>query len=192
MARVSNEEKAKTHEKIINTASKMFRKNGIEATGVADIMKTLNLTHGGFYRHFASKNALVIEAIERAITESLAELISAKNRNERDKKAAIEVYIDRYLSDEHIENAANGCPLAALGTEAPHMSPEIFETFTDGTNKAIEAISNALPINRKKQDATSIMSTLIGSVILARMAHDKTQQKEILSIAKKSLFSLAN
>ncbi|MBL1240298.1 MAG: TetR/AcrR family transcriptional regulator [OCS116 cluster bacterium] len=190
MARVSNEEKAKTHEKIIDIASEMFRNNGIEATGVADIMKAANLTHGGFYRHFTSKTALAIEAIERAISESLSDLEEAKNKSKTDKKAAIQIYIQRYLSEEHVMDSANGCPLAALGTEAPHMPEEIANVFTNGTKRAIAAIANTLNQDQKNQNAALIMTTLIGSVILARMSRDDVLQNSILVAAKKSTLTL--
>ncbi|MGL1921739.1 MAG: TetR/AcrR family transcriptional regulator [Hyphomicrobiales bacterium] len=190
MARVSNEEKAKTHEKIIDIASEMFRNNGIEATGVADIMKAANLTHGGFYRHFTSKTALAIKAVERAISESLSDLEQAKNKSKAGKKAAVQIYIERYLSEEHVMDSANGCPLAALGTEAPHMPEEISNVFTNGTKRAITAIANTLNQNQKNQNAALIMATLIGSVILARMSPDEALQNSILVAAKRSTLTL--
>lgn len=183
MTRVSKEEKAKTHDRIINVAARLFREKGIEATGVADIMKEAGLTHGGFYRHFHSKDALVVEAIGRAVSSSLEELRSATNKASREK--ALLEYVDLYLSDEHVLNPGKGCPLAALGSEAPHMSGDISAAFGAGTEQAISTIAQAM--NNQTAAASALMSTLLGSVILARMAKTTKHRNEILLAGKQAV-----
>lgn len=188
MARVSKQEKAKTHDRIIDVAAKLFRENGIEATGIADIMKEAGLTHGGFYRHFQSKDALVVEAIGRAVSTSLEKLRSATNKQTRTK--ALLEYVDLYLSDEHVLNPGKGCPLAALGSEAPHMSGEITTAFGAGTEQAISTIAQAM--NNQTAAASALMSTLLGSVVLARMAKTTKHQNEVLLAGKQTALKCMN
>lgn len=188
MARVSKQEKAKTHDRIIDVAAKLFRENGIEATGVADIMKEAGLTHGGFYRHFQSKDALVVEAIGRAVSTSLEKLRSATNKQTR-AKALLE-YVDLYLSDEHVLNPGKGCPLAALGSEAPHMSGEITTAFGAGTEQAVSTIAQAM--NDQTIAASALMSTLLGSVVLARMAKTTKHRNDILIAGKQTALKCMN
>src|SRR5258707_8674779 len=105
--RKSREEAAQTRKRIVTAASEEFRKNGIVATGLNDLMRAAGLTHGGFYKHFASKDQLVAEACAEAL-KTILEMLAA---------AASEKGAAAYLSTGHRDNPATGCPLSATGSE---------------------------------------------------------------------------
>jgi TetR/AcrR family transcriptional regulator, transcriptional repressor for nem operon len=176
MPRMSREEKARTHARIVEVAAGMFREDGIAATGVADVMKAAGLTHGGFYRHFASKDDLVAAAISYAVTTALAEFQEAEGLEA--KTAALNRFIDRYLSDEHVENPRDGCPLAALGPEAPRSSSRISNALDEGSVETVRVLTAAM--DGRREAASSLIATLLGTVVMARMAGSIQSRRRIL------------
>src|SRR5215204_3394075 len=106
--------KEATHERIVDAAARAIRRSGYSGTGVADIMKDAGLTHGGFYAHFDSREAMLAEAADRAGAESVATLERIAAGAPPDK--ALQTLIRGYLSKEHLESAESGCPMAALGS----------------------------------------------------------------------------
>src|SRR2546430_16223289 len=106
-----------THERIVEAAARAIRRSGYDGSGVADIMKEVGLTHGGFYAHFASREAMLAEAADRAGAESVATLTRVAAA--APPQEALRSMIRAYLSKEHVEDAETGCPVAALGSEAP-------------------------------------------------------------------------
>ena len=117
MPRMSAAEKQKSHERILEAAARLFRERGIAATSVADVMQAAGLTHGGFYKHFPSKQALVAQAFRHAAEGLLsgAEAEAAPGGPARAEARAR--YVARYLSGEHVIDAGHGCPIAALGAD---------------------------------------------------------------------------
>jgi TetR/AcrR family transcriptional repressor of nem operon len=188
MVRVSREEKAQTHDRIVRVAARLFREKGIEATGVADVMKAAGLTHGGFYRHFASKGALVTAAISQAVATSLEDLRSADGKEAR--TMSLLRYIDMYLSDDHVGDPGNGCPLAALGGEAPHAPGQIANALGAGSNQAISALAAAM--EGRRAAASALMATLLGTVVLARMATTHRERHRILSAGRVAALNCVN
>jgi TetR/AcrR family transcriptional repressor of nem operon len=183
---MSREEKARTHARIVEVAAGMVRENGIAATGVAEVMKAAGLTHGGFYRHFASKDDLVAAAISHAVTTSLAELEEAEGHVA--KSAALLNYVDRYLSDLHVGNPRDGCPLAALGPEAPRSSPRISNALDEGGVEAVRVLTAAM--NGRRETASALMATLLGTVVMARMAGSRRCRQLTLSAGRKAALSI--
>lgn len=186
MPRMSREEKARTHARIVEVAAGMFRENGIAATGVADVMKVAGLTHGGFYRHFTSKDDLVAAAISHAGSISLAELHEAEGHES--KTAALKRYVDRYLSDEHVGNPRDGCPLAALGPEAPRSSHRISSALDEGSVEAVRILTATM--NGRREAATALMATLLGTVVMARMATSHQCRRQILLAGRRAALSI--
>src|SRR5262252_8101056 len=121
--RRSQEDTAKTRVRIIAAAAEMFRSRGIDATSVADVMSAVGLTVGGFYRHFESKDALVVEAIERASHE-----VAARGPGG----------LDNYLSDAHRRHPGRGCPVAALCSEVARESKATRAAFKDALERLLE------------------------------------------------------
>src|SRR3954471_1028095 len=117
MKRATTRSKEATHDRIVEAAARAIRRSGYDGTGVADIMKDAGLTHGGFYAHFASREAMLAEAADRAGAEAVtvSENVAASVPPEQ----ALQAMMHAYLSKEHVEGTETGCPVAALGSEMP-------------------------------------------------------------------------
>ena len=133
--RVSRAEAAQNRERIIEVAAKLFRERGFDGIGVADLMKSAGLTHGGFYGHFASKEDLMAQACARALEGSLATLQQAA---ERGGENALSAVASAYLSPAHRDRPGEGCVLAALGAEAARHGSPVRSAFTQGVRSAVE------------------------------------------------------
>src|SRR6184192_3022621 len=115
MKRAGGRSKEATHDRIVEAAARAIRRSGYNGTGVADIMKDAGLTHGGFYAHFSSREAMLAEAADRAGSESVATMTRVAAA--APPQEALRSMIHAYLSKEHVEDAETGCPVAALGSE---------------------------------------------------------------------------
>ncbi|MCR9257180.1 MAG: TetR family transcriptional regulator [Alphaproteobacteria bacterium] len=183
MARVSREEKQRTHAAIVATAARLFREHGLAGVGVADVMSAAGLTHGGFYRHFASKDALIAAAFAQAVEEATAALAAADGAAAR--QAALLRYVDVYLSREHVDRPSTGCPLAALGGEARHAAPETADAAAAGMDRAIARVARCLPAGQARlTKARCLMSLLVGAITIARLSRDATDREAILAAAR--------
>lgn len=181
MARVSETEKTRSHERIVDVASTMLRQRGIEGTSVADVMAAAGMTHGGFYRHFPSKEALAVVAIDHAVEQSLGEVEADLARGAGCR--AVQRYIDRYLSDEHVAAPARGCPLAALSRDAALSAAEIRAAYGRGVERTIEVLATGMDgtaLSRRRR-ALRLLSMLIGAVSLARCSGAETRAEILLS-----------
>src|SRR5262245_6366716 len=177
--RKSREEAAQTRRRIVEAASRELRKNGIVATGLNDLMKAAGLTHGGFYKHFESKDQLVAEAYAEAVA-ALNEKVSAAGSG-----AAAS-----YLSTRHRDNPADGCPLAAIGSELSRSDDKTRALATEGFLKLVEAMAGQLgklPPAVARRRALVAVSTMIGALTVSRVVTDPELSAEILEAAQKSL-----
>ncbi len=183
--RVSKEEKARSRARILEEAARLFRENGIEATGVADIMSAAGMTHGGFYRHFKSKDELAAAAIDLAVKDSLERL--QKGSKEGNGKQVLERIIDRYLSVQHVAASGQGCPVVALGTEAARGSKAEQAAIDRGIDRIVCRFSELIGGNSReaRQKASGLFSMLMGTIVLARAARTKERVKEILAAGRK-------
>src|SRR5215204_1327553 len=120
--RSAQSRKEATHDRIVHAAARAIRRSGYSGTGVADIMKDAGLTHGGFYAHFDSREAMLAEAADRAGAESVATM--ARVASTATPEQALQKMLELYLSKEHIESMEIVCPVAALGSEMPRQAPE--------------------------------------------------------------------
>src|SRR5208337_1749453 len=125
--RVSKETMERHHQQIISTASAMLRERGVQGVSVADVMQSAGLTHGGFYRHFASKEALVVEATSAAFEGILDGLEKSSAR--KGNKTALEDYVSGYLSQKHVETPSRGCPIPAFGADVAREGVEVRAVF---------------------------------------------------------------
>jgi len=165
--------KEATHDRIVHAAARAIRRSGYSGTGVADIMKDAGLTHGGFYAHFESREAMLAEAADRAGAESVATLerIAAAAPPEKGLQALIQAY----LSKEHLEGPDSGCPMAALGSEMPRQAPEVRRAATRRIKEAIDLVARQLPEWGKPsahEQALATLSTMVGALVLARAVDD--------------------
>jgi TetR/AcrR family transcriptional regulator, transcriptional repressor for nem operon len=178
--------KEATHERIVEAAARAIRRSGYSGTGVADIMKDAGLTHGGFYAHFDSREAMLAEAADRAGAESVATLerISAAAPPEK----ALQALMRAYLSKDHLESVESGCPMAALGSEMPRQTPEVRRAATRRIKEAIDLVARQLPDWGKPaahEQALATLSTMVGALVLARAVDDPKLSDAFRSAALK-------
>ena len=159
--------KQETHETIVREAAAAIRAHGYQGVSVADIMKRAGLTHGGFYAHFASRDAMCTEAIERAGAESIERLRRAAA--EAPRGGAVDAMVEAYLSDRHVAEAARGCAIVAVGTETARQAPEVRRAATRGVRAMAEVFAEQ---GATDDEALGILSCMIGAMVLARMVDD--------------------
>lgn len=180
--RRSKQEAAETRRRIISTAAVEFRRNGINNTGLSDLMAAAGLTHGGFYRHFQSKDELVVEACDaavRSMVDRFAAAAAGKSAQSRLEAAAA-----RYLSLNHRDDPAHGCPLAALGSEIARCDEGVRSAATKGFLRLVEIIAAQYEGTRPdlaRQRALAAASMMIGALTMSRMVTDPELSSEILS-----------
>lgn len=185
MPRMSDAEKRKSHDRILDAAAALFRDHGIETTSLAEVMKAAGMTHGGFYRHFSGKDDLVAAAFERAVDTVVADMEEASGAD--GKAAARAAYIDTYLSAGHVSDRRHGCPMAALGSELARAGAPAAGT----TAAAVDRVTALLREEATDPAADASLALLVGSVTLARLVHDDTRAGEILASAKTAMARLS-
>jgi len=162
-----------THERIVSVAARAIRRSGYDGTGVADIMKEAGLTHGAFYSHFASREAMLAEAATKACAESAA--AAADVVAKQPPGTAMAAMLDAYLSKAHAENVEQGCPLAALGSETSRQAPELRRVATRHIKEMIDLVARQSPDWGQPgahERALVTLSTMVGALLLARAVDD--------------------
>ena len=179
--------KAISHERIIEAASRDLRRSGFEGVNVAAVMKTAGLTHGGFYAHFASRDALLAEAIVRA-SENTAEAIKTQVKGLQDAGISpFRAFVEAYLSTAHVEDCASGCPVAALCGDMPLQAAQVVDTSRHAIGNLRRLVLQFLPRDLPRDAAWSVASMLIGAVQLARALGDAPQARAVIAAAKRDL-----
>ena len=180
--RKSKEEAALTRKRIVTAAAGEFRKNGIVATGLNDLMKSAGLTHGGFYKHFESKDQLVAEACAEAL-ETMIEFVT-------DAAAGGTPVAETYLSASQRDNPAVGCPLSSIGSEIGRGDERTRAVATEGFLKFVDIMAGQLgkaePADARRRALVAV-STMIGALTMSRMVTDPELSAEILRQTKKCL-----
>lgn len=169
--KVSREQMAENRRRILDVASRLFRDKGFDAVSVAEVMKAVGLTHGGFYGHFSSKDDLV--------AQTLAHILAVDSDGGGDLRA----YVGSYLSPRHRDNAAGGCPTAGLAAAIRHQSPAARSAMTEGLRSQIDRIGKALPTLEaadRRRVAIGSWAAMVGAVILARAIDDPALSDEVL------------
>lgn len=186
MSRTPNSHKEATHRRIVDVAARAIRRNGYAGVGVADVMKEAGLTHGGFYAHFESRDALLVEALERAGRESSE--VAARIAEQRAGKgvSAFRSLVETYLADGQLASLEIGCPIAALGCEMPRQSPSVRDASAVGVQRLIAAVRATL-LDAPRSAASVVAGTLVGSLQLARALGDNTEGRAVLAAARKTL-----
>lgn len=184
----SKQETAQTRQRIVATAAAEFRRNGIARTGLSEVMAAAGLTHGGFYRHFDSKDELVKEACAAAVDSVVASL--GASIAERPGRAAIQAAIHDYLSTAHRENESGCCPFVTLGSELARGSDDVREAATAGFLRLVEVFASHLddlPPAAAKKEALVMLCTIIGASTMARIVKNPDLSGAILRQARKHL-----
>jgi TetR/AcrR family transcriptional repressor of nem operon len=186
--RKSRIEAAKTRERIVTAAAAEFRQHGIAGTGLADLMKAAGLTHGGFYRHFKSKDQLVAEACSAAVA-TMTERVASSASRKRGRKC-LETAVADYLSAEHRDNPRDGCPLAALGAELARADTHTRAAATAGFLKLVDALAGGFDegtLDEARRQAMVAALTLIGALTVSRVVTDQALSDAILRNAEDSI-----
>ncbi len=180
--------KEASHERIVSAAARAIRRSGYDGTGVADIMKEAGLTHGAFYAHFASREAMLAEAAGRACAESaavVAEVVASVPSEE-----ALTSMFRSYLSREHLKQVELGCPLAALGSETARQAPEVRRVTTRHIKEIIDLVARQSPDWGQPgahERALVTVSTMVGALLLARMVDESDLSDSLLDASLKHL-----
>ena len=190
MNRAASKAKEVTHERIVDAAARAIRRSGYDGTSVADIMKEAGLTHGGFYAHFASREAMLAEAADRAGAEATA--ASARVVAGAPPEQALQRLLRAYLSKEHIKGVEMGCPVVALGSEMPRQAPEVRRAATRRIKEMIDVVTRQSPDWGQPgahERALVTVATMVGALLLARAVDDTKLSDALLKAALKHLSS---
>jgi TetR/AcrR family transcriptional repressor of nem operon len=176
--RVSRDKAAENRERIVDTASRLFREKGFDGVGVDAIMNGAGLTHGGFYGHFGSKDDLAAEAVERALERSV----------ERESRhTTLTGLVAEYLSERHCADRAHGCAIAALGDEMARQGDGVRRGLTEHVRGQLDRFTRLLRNGseaRRRKRAIATLAGMIGALTLARAVDDPALSKEILVVAR--------
>ena len=185
--RQSREEKAKTYERILDVASERIRRQGLDGPGVAEIMKAAGLTHGGFYKHFGSREDLIAEATERALADSDKFVLELTD----DAEDPLAAFVDWYLSAEHRDEPGSGCPVAALGDDVRRGDERLRSAYRQQVQRYFENVEGFLGGGEDaRQPAILAVSALVGALVLSRAVDDEALSDEILSAVSKGIDEL--
>jgi TetR/AcrR family transcriptional regulator, transcriptional repressor for nem operon len=190
MRKTATRSKEATHERIVETAARAIRRSGYAGTSVADIMKEAGLTHGGFYAHFASREAMLAEAADRAGAEAVA--ASARIATAAPPEQALRSLLRAYLSKEHVRSPEMGCPVATLGSEMPRQAPEVRRAATLRIKEMIDVVARQSPDWGQPgahERALVTTATMVGALVMARAVDDPKFSDALLKAALKHLVS---
>jgi len=182
MGRVSQAQAEENRRRVVDTASRLFREQGTHIS-VADLMKAAGLTHGGFYKQFASKDALIGEATAHAFEHLTRQRDDGLEQYGGQREAAQQALIGTYLSTEHRDSAADGCPAAALAADMAR-EPEDREArrvYTEGVEDFAEWLAT------EDEDGLTRLCTMLGALVLARATKGSPLSEQILTAAREAL-----
>ena len=186
--RYSKEHKLETHARIVKKASVRLREKGAHGIGVADLMKDAGLTHGGFYAHFDSREALVVEAFSYAMDRSIERWRKIAEQTPPEKRLA--TIVESYLTPLHRDDPGRGCVVPALGAEIARESPKTRKAFGAKLEQMIDMIAVQIPdVPRKtaRRQAMASLATMLGTMVLARAAGTGEFSDEILAAGRDAL-----
>lgn len=184
--KVTREQAQENRERVIDAAARLFREKGFYGIGVADLMKSAGLTHGGFYGQFSSKDDLAAAACARALAET-----DRRWQRLMEKSAdPLPEIVASYLSTTHRDHPEKGCALVALGGEVSRSEAPVRQAYTSGLRALIDRLAQLLPGRTKgarRDRALAAMATLVGAQLLARAVDDDELSEEILAAARAAI-----
>jgi TetR/AcrR family transcriptional repressor of nem operon len=175
--RKSKAETAETRTRIVQAAACEFRKHGFAATGLNELMAAASLTHGGFYKHFESKEQVAEEAIGYALTSMIDSL--EEDAAEAPRSGGFKAVLGRYLEAEHRDEPENGCALAALGSEIARSGDGVRKKATAGYRRLVGVVASQLP-GVNQEEATAIVSAMVGAIVISRLVDDPALSDAVL------------
>ena len=190
--RYSKEHKFQTHAKIVKRASVKLREKGAHGIGVADLMKEAGLTHGGFYAHFDSRDALVIEAVTHAMDRSTERWRKLSAETPPDKR--LSKIVNTYLAPEHRDDPGHGCAVPALAAEMARESAKTRRAFAGRMDQLIEMLTEqyqGVPRRTARKQAMAALATMMGTLVMARVAGNSELSDEILKSGRDAVLDRA-
>ncbi|MBV8917398.1 TetR/AcrR family transcriptional regulator [Bradyrhizobium sp.] len=185
--RYSKEHKQETHTRIVKKAAVLLREKGAHGVGVADLMKEAGLTHGGFYAHFDSREALVIEAFAYAMDRATERWRQIAAQTPPDKR--LTTIVDSYLTAVHRDDPGHGCTVPALGAEIVRESPKTRKAFAAKLDQMLDMIAEQIgdvPRKTARKQAMAMLATMAGTLLLARIAGNGELSNEILAAGREA------
>jgi TetR/AcrR family transcriptional repressor of nem operon len=186
----SQEAKAASHDRILDIAAAQIRRNGVDSLSVAEVMKEAGLTHGGFYRHFDSREVLVAEATQRALTQGSARALAAVELGGRRGYTAV---VEGYLSTKHRDHPETGCAVATSAEDIARVGGAAGAAYSNQVRQYLtvleELIDNPDPAESRRA-AVLTLSVLVGAIQMARAVDDPTLSANILADAAAALTGL--
>jgi TetR/AcrR family transcriptional repressor of nem operon len=190
--RYSKEHKQETHARIVRKASVRLREKGAHGIGVADLMKEAGLTHGGFYAHFASREALVIEAFAYAMDRSAEHWRKVTAETPPEKR--LSTIVDAYVSTVHRDDPGRGCAVPTLGAEIARESAKTRKAFSAKLDQLIDVMADQIPdVPRKtaRRQAMGTLATMMGTLVMSRVAGSGELSDEILAAGREAALARA-
>jgi TetR/AcrR family transcriptional regulator, transcriptional repressor for nem operon len=185
--RVTREKFAENREKILTAASVLFRENGFDGVGVADIMKAAGLTHGGFYGHFESKDDLALE-VSRKLIERVEERWRELIVGHPDRP--LQALLDHYIHWRTVDDPGGSCVFASLIQEVSRSEGAVRATFSEGLSTLVDVLKEVVPgatEEERRANATTTLSSMMGAVILARAVEDRALAEQFLVTMRRRL-----
>lgn len=190
--RYSKEHKQETHARIVRKASVRLREKGAHGIGVADLMQEAGLTHGGFYAHFDSREALLIEAFAYAMDRSME--FWRKTTAETSPEKRLATIVDSYLTSVHRDDPGRGCAVPTLGAEIARESPKARKAFAAKLEQMIDMIAEQLidlPPKAARKQAAVTLATMMGTLVLSRIAGTGEFSDDILAAGREAVLARA-
>jgi TetR/AcrR family transcriptional regulator, transcriptional repressor for nem operon len=190
--RYSREHKLETHARIVKKASVRLREKGAHGIGVADLMKEAGLTHGGFYAHFDSREALVIEAFAHAMDRSTERWRKLAEQTAPEKRLA--AIVDSYLTSIHRDDPGHGCAIPTLGAEIAREGPKTRKAFAAKLEQMIDMLAAQIPDvppKAARKQAMAAIATMMGTLVLSRVAGNGEFSDEILGAGRDAVLDHA-
>lgn len=176
-----------SHERIVEAASRAMRRNGYAGVGVADVMREAGLTHGGFYAHFASRDAMLVEAIEQAGRASARRIAGAIESAAEQGASPFRAVVETYLSDDILGAPERSCHVAALCAEMPRQSPDVKKASSASVRGLVRLVERSLSASVPSEHAGVVAATLLGSLQLARACGTAAKGRALLASARAAL-----
>jgi len=185
--RYSDTHKDETRSKVVNAAAAAVRSKGPDGVGVAEVMAQAGLTHGGFYAHFPSKEALIAAAVDEAFRQSRQRF--TRMTDGLPPAEAFATFVDVYVTPEHRANPERGCPIAVLSSELPRQGPAVREAYERGVEGLIGRLAGWLPDRGQdpRRLARSLVAEMAGAVSLSRAIADDEDAERLLADARLSI-----
>jgi TetR/AcrR family transcriptional repressor of nem operon len=190
--RYSREHKLETHARIVKKASVRLREKGAHGIGVADLMKEAGLTHGGFYAHFDSREALVIEAFGYAMERGTERWRKLAEQTPPDKRLAM--IVNSYLTPVHRDDPGHGCAIPTLGAEIAREGPKTRKAFAARLEQMIDMLAEQIPDvppKTARKQAMAVLATMMGTLVLSRIAGNGEFSAEILDAGRDAVLGRA-